>query len=132
MKIILGIALAATTALVPATASAASAAPSAPALDQRHDNRNVQTNRNARDNRNTRDNRYAHNNRKAHNNYKKWRKGERFNQRNARYYSQVDYRKYRGLRAPPRGYRWVRSDNDAVLIAISSGIIASVIANAIR
>lgn len=66
------------------------------------------------------------------NNWKRWRKGERFDQRRARYYQQVDYRKYRGLRAPPRGYRWVRSDNDAVLIAIGTGVIASVIANAIR
>ena len=114
MKTILGIALAATTALVPVAASASAAAP---ALQQRHDNRghNMQNNRN----------------RNAVT-YKKWRKGERFNQRNARNYQQVDYRKYRGLRAPPRGYRWVRSDNDAVLVAISSGVIASVIANAIR
>jgi Ni/Co efflux regulator RcnB len=33
---------------------------------------------------------------------------------------------------PPRGYRWVRNGNDAVLIGITSGIVASVIAGAIR
>lgn len=61
-----------------------------------------------------------------------WRKGERFDTRQARNYRQIDYRKYRGLRAPPRGYRYVQSGNDAVLVGITSGIIAAVIANAIR
>ena len=115
MKIILGAVLAASLAVVPAVASANAAAPE---VQQRHDNRG----HDMRNNRNDR----------GQSNWKKWRKGERFNQRNARYYQQVDYRKYRGLRAPPRGYRWVRSDNDAVLVGITSGIIASVIANAIR
>ena len=73
-----------------------------------------------------------YNQRHNRNDWRKWRKGQRFDRRHARYYQQIDYRKYRGLRAPPRGYRWVRSDNDAVLVAIGSGIIASVIANAIR
>ena len=38
----------------------------------------------------------------------------------------------RHLRQPPRGYRWVRSDNgDFLLVAITTGVIASIIANAI-
>lgn len=61
-----------------------------------------------------------------------WRKGERFNQRQARNYRQIDYRQYRGLRAPPRGYRYVQSGNDAVLVGITSGLIAAVVAGAIR
>lgn len=61
-----------------------------------------------------------------------WRKGERFDQRQARNYRQIDYRQYRGLRAPPRGYRYVQSGNDAVLVSIAGGVIASVIAGAIR
>ena len=37
------------------------------------------------------------------------------------------------LRQPPRGYHWVHSDNgDFLLVAISTGIIASIIANAIN
>jgi len=64
--------------------------------------------------------------------YRNWRKGERFDSRYARNYRQIDYRKYRGLKAPPRGYRYVQSGNDAVLVGITSGIIAAVIANAIR
>ena len=65
--------------------------------------------------------------------YKSWRKGQRFDSRYARNYRQVDYRGFRGrLKAPPRGYRYVQSGNDAVLVGITSGIIAAVIANAIR
>ena len=66
------------------------------------------------------------------NTYRGWHKGERFNQREARNYRVINnYRQYR-LREAPRGYRWVQSGNDAVLIGITSGIIASVFANVIR
>jgi Ni/Co efflux regulator RcnB len=51
----------------------------------------------------------------------------------------VDYRgghyvvnDWRGnhLRQPPRGYHWVRSDNgDFLLVAVSTGIIASILAH---
>ncbi|QXT37855.1 RcnB family protein [Sphingomonas sanguinis] len=64
--------------------------------------------------------------------YRQWRRGERFDQRYARHYAPIDYRRYRGLRPPPRGYRYVRSGNDAVLVGIATGIVAAVIANAVR
>jgi Ni/Co efflux regulator RcnB len=64
--------------------------------------------------------------------YRNWHKGERFDRRYARNYQVVDYRHYRHLKAPPRGYRYVRSGNDAVLVGITSGVIAAVFANAIR
>ncbi len=64
--------------------------------------------------------------------YRNWQRGQRFDSRYARNYRQVDYRQYRGLRAPPRGYRYVQSGNDAVLVGITTGIIAAVIAGAIR
>jgi Ni/Co efflux regulator RcnB len=64
--------------------------------------------------------------------YRNWRKGERFDSRYARNYRQIDYRRYHGLKAPPRGYRYVQSGNDAVLVGITSGIIAAVFANAVR
>ncbi len=38
-----------------------------------------------------------------------------------------DYNRY-GLRAPPRGYHYVRSGNDVVLAAIAGGLITAVIA----
>ena len=64
--------------------------------------------------------------------YRSWHRGERFDSRYARNYRQIDYRQYRGLRAPPRGYRYVQSGNDAVLVGITSGLIAAVFANMIR
>lgn len=38
----------------------------------------------------------------------------------------VDYRPY-GLAPPPFGYRWVRIDNDVVLVAIATGLIADIV-----
>ena len=38
-----------------------------------------------------------------------------------------DYGRY-GLRAPPRGYQYVRSGNDGVLAAVAGGLITAVIA----
>jgi Ni/Co efflux regulator RcnB len=38
-----------------------------------------------------------------------------------------DYGRY-GLRAPPRGYQYVRSGNDVVLAAVAGGLITAVIA----
>ena len=63
-----------------------------------------------------------------------WHRGERFDRRYARNYRQIDYRTYRqrGLYAPPRGYQWVQSGNDAVLVALASGLIGAVIGGAIR
>lgn len=44
------------------------------------------------------------------------------------YYVQDPY--YYGLRAPPPGYRWVYADNNFVLMALATGLISEVIANA--
>ncbi len=64
---------------------------------------------------------------------RKWQRGQRFDRAQARDYRQIDYRNYRqrGLYAPPRGSQWVRSGNDAVLVAIASGVIGAVIGGAI-
>lgn len=62
----------------------------------------------------------------------RWAKGQRFDRRQATNYRVVNnYRDYR-LSPPPRGYQWVRSGNDAVMIALASGIIGAVIGGAIR
>ncbi|MDJ0277458.1 RcnB family protein [Sphingomonas sp. 2R-10] len=63
----------------------------------------------------------------------RWQRGQRFDRNRAPNYRQIDYRAYRqrGVYAPPRGYQWVRSGNDAVLIAIASGVIGAVIGGAI-
>lgn len=55
----------------------------------------------------------------------RWERGNRFER--WRNYREVDYRRYH-LRRPPAGHRWVRVDNDYLLIAIGSGLIASIIA----
>ena len=69
-----------------------------------------------------------------HRGYRQWRKGQRFDRRYAQNYRVVDYRQYRGrhLYAPPRGYHWVRSGNDAVLVSVAGGVIAAVLAGALR
>ena len=61
-----------------------------------------------------------------------WKRGDRFDYRQARNYRQVDYRHYRGLKAPPRGYRYVQSGNDIVMVSIASGIIGAIFGNMIR
>ena len=86
--------------------------------DQRHDDR-----RDHRDNRH--DSRYdRHDDRRDH---RRWERGQRLDARyrDNRYYVS-DYRS-RGLRAPPRGYRWQRVDDSYVLAAVATGLIASVI-----
>ena len=78
------------------------------------------------------DDRRYENNRYNQNRYHQWRKGERFERSRAMNYRVIgsprDYRLYNA----PRGYHWVRSGNDAVLVGITSGIVSAIIANAIR
>jgi Ni/Co efflux regulator RcnB len=53
----------------------------------------------------------------------RWVRGERLPVAfYARPYVIADYRVW-GLRAPPRGYHWVRVDGDAVLTAVATGIV---------
>ena len=61
-----------------------------------------------------------------------WAKGQRFDRRYATNYRVINNPRAYRLSNAPRGYQWVRSGNDAVLIAITSGIIGAVIGNAIR
>ena len=59
--------------------------------------------------------------------YRRWAKGQRLDARyrgNGYYVS--DWRRH-GLRAPPRGYRWQKVDDQYVLAAVATGLIASVI-----
>jgi len=65
---------------------------------------------------------------------RRWAKGQRFDRRYAPNYAVVDYRRYRARRlyAPPRGYQWVRSGNDAVLVGITTGLVAATLAGALN
>ncbi len=58
-----------------------------------------------------------------------WSRGDRLyrDYRGSKYYVN-DWRRY-NLRRPPRGYRWVRVDNDYILVAITTGIIMDIIMN---
>jgi Ni/Co efflux regulator RcnB len=57
-----------------------------------------------------------------------WSRGHRMTPDERRRGSDVrDYRRYR-LSAPPRGYKWVRVDNNYLMIGIATGVISSIIA----
>jgi Ni/Co efflux regulator RcnB len=64
--------------------------------------------------------------------YRKWAKGQRFDRRYAPQYRVINSPRAYRLQPAPRGYHWVQSGNDAVLVGITSGIVASVLANMIR
>ena len=110
-------------ALTLLTSAAAMAQP------DRHDNRNDHGGYNQDQNRgygNDHNNGYGngHNNGGHH-----WARGQRLP---SSYYQDrshyVDYRSHH-LRAPPRGYRWVQTDdNNFAMVAITTGLIASLIA----
>ncbi|MEO9600116.1 RcnB family protein [Parasphingorhabdus sp.] len=64
-------------------------------------------------------------------NQRNWTKGQRFDRRYATNYRVINNPRAYRLSNAPRGYQWVRSGNDAVLIAVTSGLIGAVIGNAI-
>jgi len=66
---------------------------------------------------------------------RRWARGQRFDRRYASNYQEINnWQQYRNRRlyAPPRGYRWVRSGNDAVLVAVAGGVIGAVLAGALN
>lgn len=64
--------------------------------------------------------------------YRNWQRGQRFESRYAQNYRVIQSPRQYRLHDAPRGYRWVQSGNDAVLVGITSGIIASILSGAIR
>jgi Ni/Co efflux regulator RcnB len=58
-----------------------------------------------------------------------WRQGERLpSEYRSRSYVVDDWRGHH-LRPPPAGYHWVQNGSDYLLVAIATGVIASIIAN---
>jgi len=58
-----------------------------------------------------------------------WRRGDRLPaQYRSHQYVVDDWRGHR-LSAPPRGYQWVQNGGDYVLVAIATGVIATLILN---
>jgi len=60
-----------------------------------------------------------------------WRRGERMGYNDWRNAQTVDYRQYH-LRQPPRGYEWRRQNDQFVMVAVATGLIASIIMNSGR
>ncbi|HEY1605996.1 MAG TPA: RcnB family protein [Allosphingosinicella sp.] len=60
----------------------------------------------------------------------RWQMGQRFDRNYAANYRIIDNPGSYRLREAPRGYRWVQSGNDAVLVALASGLIGALVANA--
>lgn len=60
---------------------------------------------------------------------RQWAKGQRYDRRYAQHDRVIDYRQYRGrhLYAPPSGYQWRQSGDDAVLVAVATGLIGAVL-----
>jgi Ni/Co efflux regulator RcnB len=113
--------LSAALALSLLTGSAAMAAPN----NDRHDNNNGYNQSRDNGNRNDRHDNGNHYGQQKHS----WKRGERLPvtyYQNRNYY--VDYRRAH-LRAPPRGYQWVQVDNNYVMVALATGLIASLIAH---
>ncbi len=93
---------------------AGSAAMAQPYHNDRHDSRNERH-----------DNRYdRHDNGK----HRGWARGQRLPSEYRTRGHYVDYRRHH-LRAPPRGYQWVQVDNNYVMVALATGLIASIIAS---
>lgn len=62
---------------------------------------------------------------------RRWATGQRFDSRYASNYRIIDNPYAYRLREAPRGYRWVQSGNDAVLVALASGLIGAIVGNAL-
>ena len=56
----------------------------------------------------------------------RWNRGERMGYNDWNSAPRVEYRRYR-LRAPPRGYEWRRKNDQFILVAVATGLIASII-----
>ena len=61
----------------------------------------------------------------------RWARGQQMGYNDWNNAERVDYRRYH-LRQPPRGYEWRRQNNQFVLAAITTGLIASIIFNSGR
>jgi Ni/Co efflux regulator RcnB len=112
------------------------ATPVLAAPGDRHDNRTGRFEQNDRNDRvERREDRWVDirsDYRRAPAQYRSWGRGQHFDSRYARNYRVIGSPRAYRLNDAPSGYRWVQSGNDAVLIGLASGIVASVLAGVIR
>ena len=52
-----------------------------------------------------------------------WKKGAKYSGKGTRV---SDHRRH-NLKSPPKGHRWVRDGNDFLLVAVATGVIASIV-----
>jgi len=78
------------------------------------------------------DHRFGQWNNGSRHQYRNWSRGQRFDSRYAYNYRVISNPHFYRLHDAPRGYRWVQSGNDAVLVGLTTGIIAAVVANMVR
>ena len=57
--------------------------------------------------------------------HRNWSRGQRLDPSYRTRSHYVDYRSHH-LRRPPRGYQWVQADNNFLLIALTTGLIAEI------
>ncbi len=60
--------------------------------------------------------------------HREWKRGYRMQRGDWSRGERIDYRRFRHLHAPPRGYEWREVDGNFVMAAVATGVIASVIA----
>lgn len=56
-----------------------------------------------------------------------WHRGDRYDGPRGRRWAVNNWRNYRGLYAPPRGYYWMRYGDQFLLTALATGLIAGVV-----
>ena len=64
--------------------------------------------------------------------YRTWARGQKFDRRYAVNYRVIDNPRAYGLHRAPRGYQWVRSNRDIILVRTHNGYISRVVYRAIR
>ena len=95
------------------------------------DHRDDRDNRGAQDQRHDegRGHAYGHDDNRGGQQHHNWARGQRLP---SNYYADrghyVDYRANH-LRRPPRGYQWVQADDNYALVALATGVIASIAAS---
>jgi Ni/Co efflux regulator RcnB len=55
-----------------------------------------------------------------------WHKGDHFDHAQWNSYRAIDYHAAH-LRAPPRGYEWRQVDNNYILAAVATGVVADIV-----
>lgn len=63
---------------------------------------------------------------------RRWANGQRFDSRYAQNYRVINNPRAYRLNDAPRGYRYVQSGNDAVLVSLASGLIGAVLFGALN